>query len=119
MKTKALIAACLLSLFAASNANADEADTNMLKVLSDRNKTACRELSSVFIRSKNGLVDPKVYGKAADCYVSEARLHAFGKRRELIIEGTTLSELPIKIISQQTGINLDFYRPLAGRTLRE
>lgn len=97
----------------------DSADEVMRKVLREQNRSACRTLGVEFVGSEIGIGDPSIFAQVGNCYISEARLHVLGERRQLVAEGVALSELPIRLIADKTGFSLDPYRPLAGHILTE
>lgn len=93
-------------------------DEAVRKVLVDRAKAVCRDMLSSFLVSQVGIDDPKVRALTADCYLAESRLFSLGLDRDVIREGTALSELPARMLSQETRMSLDPYLPLAGRALK-
>ena len=72
----------------------------------------------VWFASRDGMADPDLRTSIVDCYTGQARLSLLGIDGELSLENVDLSELPAVLLSRETGMNLDIYRPLAGRTIR-
>ena len=97
----------------------DSSTDIMHEIMRERAQTNCRDLGQVFILSQTGFRDPKVRVLATSCYTAKSRLHLFGKPQELIMSGTRVHELPIRIIAEKTGLNLDPYKPLSGAWLSE
>ena len=96
-----------------------DAGSIMQDIMRERTTTQCRKLGPAFIMSRTGFHDPYVRGLAASCFTAKARLHLFGEYQQLIMNGARVGELPIRTIAEQTGLNLDPYHPLAGKSLRE
>lgn len=117
--TSALSALGLVILLAANPALAGEdRDKVVLKVLVERTNTFCKEVLPAWFTSKQGMAEPLVKAVVADCYLGHARLAILGEDKGLPLGDTALTEVPAILLSQETGMNLDIYRPLAGRTIR-
>ena len=55
----------------------------------------------------------------ADCYLGHARLAILGIYDKPFLKDIGLSELPSALLVRETGMSLDVYRPLAGRTIKD
>ena len=82
--------------------------------LSERADRRCAQMLVRFLRSPTGVADPAVRKATSDCYVAEARLLVLGHERGLLAGKPALYELPAHKLSQDGGLVLDPYRPLAG-----
>ena len=115
-------AKCLLLaplLVAAAQTSAGDPRDIIDDIMRVRSEATCRALGPTFITSATGFHDPEVRGLAASCYTAKARLQLFGEPQQLIMGGTNVAELPIRMIAENTGLRLDPYHPLAGQTLRK
>lgn len=102
-----------------ASAGADEVKDSLVhKALLDRTQNFCNAVLPAWFDSENGVQDPKVRGLVADCYTGHARLSLLGVKTKISLAEASLSEVPAILLQHQTGIDLDIYRPLAGRTLR-
>ena len=104
---------------AVSPAAAQDANLVISDIMRSRNVAECKNLAPRFLHSRLGFHDPGVRELAARCYTSKARLHLFGEQQHLITNGTRISELPARVLAEQTGLQLDVYAPLIGKQLRE
>ena len=93
-------------------------DEIVQKALQKRTDGFCKAVLPAWFQSGTGVQDPKVRGLVADCYMGHARLAVLGVKTEVSLAETSLSEVPAALLKAKTGINLDIYRPLAGRTVR-
>ena len=108
-----------LVLVPAAKAAAEEnKDEIVQKALQKRTDGFCKAVLPAWFRSGTGVQDPKVRGLVADCYMGHARLAVLGVKTKVSLAETSLSEVPAALLKAKTGINLDIYRPLAGRTVR-
>ena len=108
-----------LVLVPAAKAAAEEnKDEIVQKALQKRTDGFCKAVLPAWFRSGTGVQDPKVRGLVADCYMGHARLAVLGVKTEVSLAETSLSEVPAALLKAKTGINLNIYRPLAGRTVR-
>ena len=107
-----------LMVLAMKPALAAEKDTTVEKALVKRTETFCKAVLPVWFASREGMADPDLRTTIVDCYTSQARLSLLGIDGELSLENVDLSELPAVLLSRETGMNLDIYRPLAGRMIR-
>jgi hypothetical protein len=107
-----------LALLASSAASAEgEADEAVYKVLRDRTATFCNAVLPAWFASKRGIHEPGFRAIVVDCYLGQARLAVLGTNSDIALEDTALPELPARLLGAATGMNLDIYRPLAGRTV--
>ena len=88
------------------------------KVLVERTDAFCKAVLPAWFASQRGIADPEVKAVIADCYMGHARLTILGMESGLSLAEVTLSEVPAALLRQETDMNLDIYRPLAGRTIR-
>lgn len=108
----------VLALLAGSAAVAEDGvDEAIHKVLRDRTSTFCRSVLPRWFASKRGIHEPGVRAIVVDCYLGRARLAVLGTNDDFALGDVALSELPARLLEAATGMNLDIYRPLAGRTL--
>ncbi|HEB78991.1 MAG TPA: hypothetical protein ENI79_00760 [Rhodospirillales bacterium] len=111
--------ALTFAALAMNQAMADEdTDKAVRKALVERTDTFCKAVLPVWFASEKGIADPEVRTLVADCYTGHARLALLGVRSSQAMEDTGLAELPAVLLGLKTGMNLDIYRPLAGRTIR-
>ena len=82
--------------------------------LIERAERLCTEMLARFLRSSGGVSDPAVRESTAECYIAEARLVVLGHERALLAAEPALAELPSRKLSQDGGMVLDPYRPLAS-----
>ena len=85
-------------------------------VLEERLRHHCKPLVGEWLMSE-GMSDPGIRARAADCYLAHARLRIMDVDWDLDLTDTSISEVPGKILESRTGISLDFYDRLAGRAL--
>jgi hypothetical protein len=97
---------------------AETADQAVRKNLEERTVSFCKNVIPQWLASEKGVADPAVRAGVVDCYLGHARLSILGVEGKFPISESALSELPAMLLRQETGINLDIYRPLAGRTVR-
>ncbi|NQU58437.1 MAG: hypothetical protein HQ513_14485 [Rhodospirillales bacterium] len=106
-----------LTVFSGS-AGAGEKDRRNLSqnILEQRLRDHCKTLVGEWLRS-DGMSNPAVQARAADCFLAHARISIGGGRNwGLDLSSTTVSEVPAAILQARTGINLgDWYSRLAGR----
>ena len=115
-----LLLSCVASIRAEerSDANTRDADAAVSKSLQERTTNFCRLVLPAWLSSEMGMSDPEVRRVIVDCYMGNARLAVLGIETGLTVEETALTEVPATLLSRETGIDLDIYRPLAGRTLQ-
>ena len=113
-----LMALGITLLLAMQSIAAAEKDTTVEKALVKRTEGFCKAVLPVWFASRDGMADPDLRTSIVDCYTGQARLSLLGIDGELSLENVDLSELPAVLLSRETGMNLDIYRPLAGRTIR-
>jgi hypothetical protein len=105
-----------------TSVRADElnnADKKVHKALKGRTGTFCRKVLPAWFKQKRER-DVEVFRTlVADCYLGHARLAILGVDSNLSLSEVGLSELPSALLTHETGMRLDVYRPLAGRTLKD
>ena len=101
------------------SAVATEKDTDQAvrAALKHRAGSFCREVLPLWFSAKKGVRDPRLRAIIVDCYLGNARLTSLGVNGTVSLQDTALSEVPAQLLVTETGMNLDFYRPLAGRRL--
>jgi hypothetical protein len=114
----AAVIASAVTLSATPAPAAEDPDKAVRKALVERTKRFCDAVVPEWLASGSGIAEPAFRAVVADCYLSHARLEILGEANGIAIADTALSELPAALLSQETGLSLDVYRPLAGRTLR-
>ena len=92
-------------------------DQAVREALKHRAGSFCRQVLPLWFSSRKGVRDPRLRAIIVDCYLGTARLTSLGVGGSVRLEDTALSELPAQMLVKETGMNLDFYRPLAGRRL--
>ncbi len=107
------------AIMAMSPAMAEEdRDQVVRKALINRTNTFCKAVLPAWFASERGIAEPEVKAVVADCYMGHARLTILGMENGLSLGEIALSEVPAALLRRETGMNLDIYRPLAGRTIR-
>jgi len=96
----------------------EDRDAAVRKALVDRTGTFCKAVLPAWFASERGVDDPAVRATIVDCYAGQARLTLLGTKDGLNLEDAGLAELPAVLLAKKTGMSLDIYRPLAGRTIR-
>jgi hypothetical protein len=97
----------------------NNADKQVHKALKGRTRTFCQEVLPAWFKQKRES-DIEVFRTlVADCYLGHARLAILGVNSNLSLSKVGLSELPSALLTHETGMTLDVYRPLAGRTLKD
>ncbi len=116
MLTFAIVGSVIFS----THAQAEEKDSNDVRdILVQRAASFCRPLVREWLTSENGIADPAIKARAADCWLAHARLSVLGHESGFNIgTGTSISELPARILESKAEINFDPFLPLAGRTLK-
>lgn len=102
----------------AEDTSSKDMDAAIRKTLVERTNTFCDAVLPAWFASKQGIDDTKVKALVADCYMSHARLTILNMNDNMSLEKVSLSEVPAIMLDRQININLDIYRPLAGRTIR-
>ncbi len=97
---------------------AEKEDEAVRSALLQRTNTFCNAVLPSWLKSKNGMQDPNVRDLVADCYMGQARLAILGVSTNFPLEEVALKEVPAILIKQETGMLLDIFQPLAGRTIR-
>ena len=96
----------------------EDRDQVVRKALVERTETFCRAVLPAWFASRRGMATPEVRTLVVDCFTGHARLALLGVESGLPLEDAGLAELPAVLLRKETGMNLDIYRPLAGRTIR-
>ena len=96
----------------------EDNDKVVRKALVERTNAFCKVVLPAWFSSEKGIADPGVRATVADCYMGHARLAILGIESELSLENIALSEVPAHLLHKETGMNLDIYPILAGRTIR-
>ena len=112
-----LLAISILSLSITTAIADEKTDRRVSKALQDRTSEFCKAVLPAWFGSKSGMRDQNVRALVADCYTGHARLSILGVNSNLSLDDTSLSEVPAALLSKKFGMNLDIYRPLAGRVL--
>jgi len=111
--------ALALAILATQPAMAGESKDDLVhKVLKERTDGFCKSVLPAWFSSETGMHDANVRTLVADCFTGHARLSILGIESDLALDETSLSEVPAALLQKETGINLDIYRPLAGRVLQ-
>ena len=117
MKQYILALSALLILFS-SNVSADQnSDKVIRKALQERTKAVCETVLPAWFFSQDKNATLALRRSIVDCYVGYARLSTLGDNTSKYFDNTALSELPAVLLSRKYGLDLDIYRPLAGKTL--
>ena len=93
-------------------------DARVQKTLVERTENFCEAVLPNWFLSETGIKDENVRSIVTDCYMGHARLAVLGIKSAFPLADTVLSEVPAALLRDKTGINLDIYRPLAGRELQ-
>lgn len=96
----------------------EKEDEAVRNALLERTNTFCNAVLPSWLNSEDGMQDPNVRDLVTDCYMGQARLSILGVETNFPLEEVALKEMPAVLIQQETGINLDIFQPLAGRTIR-
>ncbi len=116
MKLFALAAGALIALNAGSLAD-ESADKAVREALQERTESICAAVLPTWFASRDEAGETVLRRAIVDCYLGYARLSALGGDDNAIQVGdTALSELPAALLGRNYDLNLDIYRPLAGKT---
>jgi hypothetical protein len=107
----------LLTLSAKSAISAENSEKSVNAALVERTEFFCKDVLPSWLASDNGISEPRIRSVVVDCFMGNARLAVLGIEGSMPIHDLALSELPAVFLQNETGINLDIYRPLAGRTV--
>ena len=117
------IAGIFLALFVAVGPvladESSDADKMVHKALMERTHTFCRAVLPAWFKQTGEEGSPAFRTMVADCYLGHARLAVLGVSDSLSLKDVGLSELPSALLAKETGMTLDVYGPLAGRTLKD
>jgi hypothetical protein len=115
-----LLATCtfvIVTLFAKNGISGETTEKAVNEALVERTEFFCKDVLPSWLASNTGIYEPKVRSVVVDCFMGNARLAVLGIKGSMPIHDLALSELPATFLQNETGINLDVYRPLAGRTI--
>ncbi len=111
--------ALMFIALAQTPAHAEEKqDEAVRNALVERTNAFCKAVLPSWLKSETGIQEPRVRELVTDCYMGQARLNILGMKTDFPIETVALTEVPAVLMQQETGINLDIFGPLAGRTIR-
>ena len=114
------VAVLLLPMIGSTTAFAQsKTDKIVHKALKDRTRTFCKAVLPAWFSATGGTENPEFRAKVTDCYLGNARLTILGLDDGISLKDTGLSELPAFLLKKETGMSLDVYRPLAGRSLKD
>ena len=115
-----ILAATLTDVHGAHAEQAKDADKLVHKALKNRTRTFCKQVLPAWFSQKGGQKSQTFKTLVADCYLGHARLTVLGvDDMKSQFKSVGLSELPSALLAREAGMNLDIYRPLAGRTLKD
>ena len=97
---------------------AENRDEGVRKALIERTEGFCSAVLPNWFASDTGFDNQIIRSVVTDCYMGHARLAVIGVKSKFPLSDTGLSEVPAALLHEKTGINLDMYRPLAGRVLQ-
>jgi hypothetical protein len=97
---------------------ADKTDDEVQRTLVERTEGFCNAVLPNWFASDAGVDDPHVRSVITDCFMGHARLAVLGAKSNFPLSETNLSEVPATLLHEKADINLDIYRPLAGRILK-
>ena len=107
---------CALVVFSSTELKAEEAlQRNIHATIEARTKSFCDKVLPSWFASRGGVDDPTVRAMVTDCYIGQARLGVMGG--ESMLAGIALSEVPAALLANESGMKLDPFGPLAGRSL--
>lgn len=109
----------LAGITSSSAGEVRDADKLVHKALKERTKTFCRSVLPAWFKEQNVKNTETFRTLVADCYLGHARLAILGIDEKPILRDVALSELPSALLVRDTGMSLDVYRPLAGRTIKD
>jgi|APSaa5957512535_1039671.scaffolds.fasta_scaffold18088_2 hypothetical protein len=107
---------CALVVFSSTELKAEEAlQRKIHATIEARTKSFCDKVLPSWFASRGGVDDPTVRAMVTDCYIGQARLGVMGG--ESMLAGIALSEVPAALLANESGMKLDPFGPLAGRSL--
>ena len=107
---------CALVVFSSTELKAEEAlQRKIHATIEARTKSFCDKVLPSWFASRGGVDDPTVRAMVTDCYIGQARLGVMGG--ESTLAGIALSEVPAALLANESGMKLDPFGPLAGRSL--
>ena len=96
----------------------NDRDEAVHKALLERTNGFCEDVLPAWFKSELGIDDPIVRSLVTDCYTGHARLSILGVQSDITLSETGISEVPAALLQAKTGLNLDIYKPLGGRSLQ-
>ena len=102
-----------------SAAEVTDAEKRIHKALERRTDIFCKAVLPAWFRQKEEEFDQSLKTMISDCYLGHVRLNMKGVGKKGFINKIGLSELPSALLIRETGISLDVYRPLSGRTIKD
>ena len=111
----AVTGAVMFFFSASAEAGEKGRDDPAQAVLEDRLRQHCKSLVKNWLHS-TGINDPAIQEQSAACYLSHVRLAIMGVDWNLDLTDASISEVPGRILESRTGISLDLYSRLAGRS---
>ena len=107
---------CALVVFSSTELKAEEAlQRKIHATIEARTKSFCDKVLPSWFASRGGVDDPTVRAMVTDCYIGQARLGVMGG--ESMLAAIALSEVPAALLANESGMKLDPFGPLAGRSL--
>ena len=103
---------------AAPSYAADKRSSEINKRMVQRTERLCSAVLPEWLASNEGIRDPSVREITTKCYVHQARLSVFGIKTNFAPSLVDIVEVPAILLSLNTGINLDVFRPLSGIELK-
>lgn len=111
----ALAVAVLLGATGPAGADPKPED-RVRQILLARNADLRANLLKAWLIAPDASDERRVRTLVVDLYGSEARLTALGLERPMMAAGASLSEVPVFVLTEKTGVTLDPWTPFAGRT---
>tara|TARA_R110000782_G_scaffold23881_7_gene62029 strand:+ start:3248 stop:3655 length:408 start_codon:yes stop_codon:yes gene_type:complete len=111
-------AICLAGVLSMPAALAGEKKASAVeRLMLQRNTQICRETLKAWMASPDGVKNPGVVSLVTDCYVGRARLYLNTGKVQGLTQSRSLSEVPARLLAEQTGVDLDPFSPLVGVSL--
>ncbi len=111
------VAYVVLTLSAEVAFGNDTTETAINAAMVERTEAFCQDVLPSWLASENGVSEPYIRSMVVDCFMGNARLAVLGIDGPISIQDLALSELPAALLQRETGMSLDMYSPLAGRTV--
>ena len=95
-----------------------KAEIDLVPELKENAEQRCKALLYPWLIERSSLEQPLMQNKLVSCYVGNVRLSVLDSdnSHELLPE-IDISELPSKLLKNETGIDLDFYNVLVGKDI--